>query len=237
MTAVAAAGPFFALGTAATGPGWLGFDRLVDAGGARDRVVAARASLAERAGLPVERIEQRAAASIAFLGVAARLVAPALGGAALLGSVPDPDPAGVRWQPLLGGPLPLAWLDLRWTAVASTEDAAEALRVGVLDRLVGPLAAVHSDVFRLSSQVLWGNVASGLAGAAQMLVAAGLPLRLDPVAVTAAALEAGPLAGAGAYTDGRFRRNNCCLFYRIPGGGTCADCVLDAPPQPSPSPA
>jgi ferric iron reductase protein FhuF len=154
----------------------------------------------------------------------------------LLASVPDPEPFAVYWQPLLGGPLPLAWTDVGWTGVPDAAAAAEALRAGVLARLVTPLAAVYRDTFHLSGQVVWGNVASGLAGAAQMLSRSGLPLRLDPVAVTAAALEAGPLVGAGAYTRGSFRRHNCCLFYRIPGGGTCGDCILDAPPR-SPSPA
>lgn len=192
----------------------------------RDRVAAARSSLAERAGLPLEQIEERAAASISFLGLAARLVAPALGGAALLGSVPDPHPAAVRWQPLVGGPLPMAWLEIAWREAADVAQASEALQLGVLARLVTPVANMYGDVFRISPQVLWGNVASGLAGAAQMLVRSGLALRLDPAAVTAAALEAAPLGATGAYTAGRFRRNNCCLFYRIPGGGTCADCVL-----------
>jgi ferric iron reductase protein FhuF len=43
----------------------------------------------------------------------------------------------------------------------------------------------------------------------------------------------GSLRGHGRYVrpwPGRpeqfFVRHSCCLFYRLPGGGTCADCVL-----------
>jgi hypothetical protein len=44
-----------------------------------------------------------------------------------------------------------------------------------------------------------------------------------------------PLAGTGVLIrpdPARARRflvrRNCCLYYRIPGGGTCGDCVLTA---------
>lgn len=32
-----------------------------------------------------------------------------------------------------------------------------------------------------------------------------------------------PVAPDHAWT---FRRRSCCLYYRVPGGSTCADCVL-----------
>ena len=53
-------------------------------------------------------VEFRVAASVTHLGVAARLISPALGMAVLLGRVPRMDPAEVYWQPVLGGPLPLS---------------------------------------------------------------------------------------------------------------------------------
>jgi ferric iron reductase protein FhuF len=35
------------------------------------------------------------------------------------------------------------------------------------------------------------------------------------------------LRGHGRYErPDRFVRASCCLFYRIPGGGLCGDCVL-----------
>ena len=48
-----------------------------------------------------------------------------------------------------------------------------------------------------------------------------------------------PLLGTGTFDhrpdDGgprpgwSFTRTSCCLFYRVPGGGLCGDCVLAAP--------
>jgi ferric iron reductase protein FhuF len=48
-------------------------------------------------------------------------------------------------------------------------------------------------------------------------------------AVLDALLGSGPLAGTGRRReDGSFVRRSCCLFYRLPGAGTCGDCILDA---------
>jgi len=33
-----------------------------------------------------------------------------------------------------------------------------------------------------------------------------------------------------------FRRLSCCLYYRVPGGGTCGDCVLGDRDAPRPAP-
>lgn len=34
------------------------------------------------------------------------------------------------------------------------------------------------------------------------------------------------LRGTAEFAGGRFRRRSCCLFYQVPGGGYCGDCVL-----------
>jgi FhuF 2Fe-2S C-terminal domain len=104
--------------------------------------------------------------------------------------------------------------------------------------------------------VLWGNVASALAGAAGMLAdmypdgqaahpgasgAAGLADRAGVAeragVIVAQALAQPPLAGTGRLVRPdpeharRFLvRHNCCLYYRIPGGATCGDCVLTPEP-------
>ncbi len=72
-------------------------------------------------------MEFRVAASVTHLGVAARLISPVLGMAVLLGRVPRMDPAEVRWQPVLGGPLPLS-LPASALAGAGTSPAAGAAR-------------------------------------------------------------------------------------------------------------
>ena len=71
--------------------------------------------------------------------------------------------------------------------------------------------------------MLWGNVSSALAGAAG---------QLDDHAVWATVaelLDVAPLAGTADLRGRALRRRNCCLYYRIPGGGTCGDCVLRRP--------
>ncbi|BDB43405.1 MULTISPECIES: (2Fe-2S)-binding protein [Mycobacterium] len=73
-----------------------------------------------------------------------------------------------------------------------------------------------------------GNIASALTGTARMLLAARPDLRGPITRTTAALLDIGELAGTGELVgpDLGFRRNSCCLYYRVPGGGKCGDCGL-----------
>ncbi|ETB34971.1 hypothetical protein N602_27770, partial [Mycobacterium avium subsp. hominissuis 10-5606] len=54
-------------------------------------------------------------------------------------------------------------------------------------------------------------------------------LRSAIVETTLALLDTGIMSGAGTVTGPPldFRRASCCLFYRLPGGSVCGDCVLD----------
>ncbi len=227
-------GPYFALDRSPAA-GWLPLRVLLtDRGVLTDRVWLVRAAIASRAGLGAEQIEERACASIHFLALASRMLAPALGAAALCETVPDVDPDNVSWLPVDGGPIPMSWARANGTAVNTAAEAAALIDSGILRRLVAPLAESFATTFRLSGQVLWGNAASALAGAATMLASSARSTPLDPVDVVAACVRAGALAGTGAYestTVGSpvFRRANCCLFYRIPGAGLCGDCVLTPP--------
>jgi ferric iron reductase protein FhuF len=66
------------------------------------------------------------------------------------------------------------------------------------------------------------------------MVAAGRPAAAARAAdVAARLLDTGSLAGTGDRSapsepdrHWSFRRRSCCLFYRVPGGGTCGDCIL-----------
>ena len=82
--------------------------------------------------------------------------------------------------------------------------------------------------------MLWGNAASAVAGGKRVLAerapAAG---RAGGARWPRRLLDAGPLAGTGGLLppqppdrDWSFRRRSCCLYYRVPGGGLCGDCVL-----------
>jgi len=240
LAAAARAGPYFVVEPRPGGPAWRPLSVLVsDPAVLAERVGHARAVLARNAGTAPEEIQERVAASVVFLGLASRLVSPALGAAVLGGVVPDLTVDGLWWRPVEGGPLPLAARAVRGAAAGDLSAgpqlraAAAALSQGCVQGLAGPVLAAFRTLFRVSPQVLWGNVASALAGAAGML-AGGFPARAQAAGqLTALILAQGPLRGSGELVQpeaGRARRflvrRSCCLLYRVPGGGTCGDCVL-----------
>ncbi len=71
-------GPFFVLDRWTPDAGWRPMRELVDPDVIGERVAAARELLAERSRVGLDEIEERATASIVFLGLAARLVSPAV---------------------------------------------------------------------------------------------------------------------------------------------------------------
>jgi hypothetical protein len=154
-------------------------------------------------------VPARVVASVTFLGLASRLLSPPLAAYVLGGVFPA---AALWWKPVPGGPWPIAYRD-----AAPAEPGVAA---------VTPVLETFRARFALSPKVLWGNVASALAGAAGLLPPAAF-------AVVDRLLGEPPLAGMGRLVrpdpdrSRRFLvRANCCLYYRLPGGGTCADCVL-----------
>ena len=220
---LSALGPYFALTVGVDGPGWRPLAELPAA--LPERVAHVRAELERRAASPVE---QRVAASIHQLGFVSRLVAPALGAVALAGVVPAL--VDVHWQPVDGGPVPIAVREL-------VPQPGADFRAAVLEPLVTPVVDAFAAL-GVSRIVLWGNVASALAGAAAMLRRSGTALAVDPVGFVADLLAGpGSLHAAGRFADEPFAdepiadepfftRASCCLFYRIPNAGKCGDCVL-----------
>ncbi len=221
LARASAFGAYFESGDA-TGPQWRPLRELVD-GGLAARVAFARDFLSQRTGADVE---PRACASINSLGVMSRLVAPALATACRDGVVPVLDIDAVAWLPQDGGPLPVAFGPSSGRRVRTAAEAAAALVEHVVEPVVRPVLEAYRRDFVLSPLTLWGNLASALNGAAGMITGA----TIDPFAVVAELLARAPLDGAGRYEPfaGRrfFVRNNCCLFYRVPAGGRCNDCVL-----------
>jgi ferric iron reductase protein FhuF len=240
LDTLAAAGPFFALdldpppaAASPDGPSWHRFTELTEQPAVlAARVSAVRAAIAERGGLQLDEIDPRAAASLAHLGLTSRLTSPVLGGVLLAEVLLEPSADDLWWRNVLG-PVPLAQpgLTARRIDPADAETVAVALTTGPAAALIEAFAA-----FGVSRQVLWGNLASAAAGALSMLrqIAPG-----GPAAVQAfgAALFACPeLTEAGRYEPAGFRRNSCCLYYRVPHGGLCGDCVLRRPPAPASAP-
>ena len=228
---LAALGPYFAVEVHRPGsplPPWQSLGELTDSPGAlAGRIGEVRERLAAAAGCPAAAVEFRVAASIAQLGLCARLLSPALGAAATGRTLPV-DVGQARWVPALGGPFRLS---LPEAAVAEAAVATEAGTAATAVLLAGPITQiVHAvEAMAVSPRVLWGNVASAVNGAAAM-IAAARPDLAGPAAETAAAMLANP-ALTGTF-QGRplrgFRRRNCCLIYRLSPGrpAYCGDCIL-----------
>jgi hypothetical protein len=233
---LAALGPYFAVDVHDPGspvrPPWQPLGELTGSPGAlADRIGEVRERLAVAAGRPAATVEFRVAASIGQLGLCARLLSPALGAAAAGWALPV-KVAQARWIPALGGPFRLSLAEEAVAAEpADTAIAAEPGTAATAAVLAGPVAQIVRAVeaMAVSPQVLWGNVASAVNGAATM-IAAARPDLADQAADAAAALLRHPDL-AGTY-QGRplrgFRRRNCCLIYRLSPErpAYCGDCVL-----------
>jgi hypothetical protein len=162
--------------------------------------------------------ELRVAASIDHLGTSARIVSPLLRHVHTRGRVPQVSPHGVWWQPARPGPIRLA-ADLE-----AAPDAPQAVLDGIVRSLLAPLVAAYEVEYAVSPHVLWGNVASALNGARAAIASPGVDRLVRDL------LRAGELSGTAAQLPPAFRRNSCCLLYRLPGRGLCGDCVLAATP-------
>jgi len=224
---LASLGPYFTVEVHRPGspprPPWQPLDALIGSPDAlAGRIGEVRERLAVAAGCPAAAVEFRVAASIAQLGLCARLLSPALGASAAGRALPV-DVGQARWVPALGGPFRLS--------LAEDAVAGEAGAAGTVALLAGPITQIVRAVeaMAVSPRVLWGNVASAVNGAATM-IAAARPDLAGPAAEIAAATLANP-ALTGTY-QGRplrgFRRRNCCLIYRLSPErpAYCGDCVL-----------
>jgi hypothetical protein len=231
MVDVAALGGFFGLATGpaeGADPSWRPFGSFT--GAVLDQRVD---QVADQLGAP-----RRIAASLLSLSVSARVTALVLGAGTLYGVVPRLHDR-LQWRPWSGGPMPL-WIE-RPEAVEDhavdpggpTDLASTAARE--LDATLRPLLEAIGAQASVSAQVVWGNVASSLGGGAlRMLLTQRPDSSSGALALAVGILGQPPLQGLGEVveepshpTGFGFARRTCCLFYRVPGGGTCADCVLN----------
>ncbi|WP_374777802.1 (2Fe-2S)-binding protein [Streptomyces sp. NBC_01310] len=212
---LAAVGPFFTVPYGKEPPG-PGFRPLTELYG--EQLGPYVAEVGRRIGSGPGRV----AASTAQLGIASRLWSLGLGCATLAGRVPDLAAERVWWRLPGAGSLQL-WLP------EPADLPAEALGATVLGNL-GLLDAGLRERFGVSPQVLRGNAASGLVGALRVLidrVPGGAAVELAGALLA----EGGALAGTGTFIHEEglgvaFVRRSCCLYYQVPGGGFCGDCVL-----------
>jgi FhuF 2Fe-2S C-terminal domain len=226
--ALAALGPFFAVGRPEDPGPWRPVPVSPEL--LRERTAAVQTALALGSVAPVEL---RTAASVAQLGLAARLVSPAFGAALLDGRLVSMDEA--LWQPVLGGRVPLALTDATLRGVPYDGLLVDALGRHLLDGPVRDLVEATAAM-SVSRQVLWGNVASAVNGAATIVATARPELATAARVLAAGLLEQPALRGTTTGAVGvDFRRLSCCLIYRI--GATdpksvCGDCVIHAQNNP-----
>ncbi|MFJ4863359.1 MULTISPECIES: (2Fe-2S)-binding protein [unclassified Streptomyces] len=224
---LAAVGPFFTVpyGTEPPGPGFRPLTALYG-----ERLAPYVAQVGRRIGSGPGRV----AASTAQFGIVSRLWSLGLGSAALGGRVPDLSADRVWWRMPDAGSLQL------WLPEPGPGLPAEELGRNVLANLA-VLDAALRERYGVSAQVLRGNAASGLVGALRVLidrVPGGAAVELAGALLA----DGGALAGTGTFIHEEglgvaFERRSCCLYYQVPGGGLCGDCVLRARRRPDRRPA
>ncbi|MFW0796047.1 (2Fe-2S)-binding protein [Gordonia sp. CPCC 205515] len=215
---LAALGPFFAVDThpvdGTKDAPWQPFSTILETATLTTRVVAVQAALYP--GAPSGTVDDRVAASVAHLGLVARVIAPWVASVVMDGQPISRRVEDLWWQDRLGGPFPLSVI---WADDRGWEESA----------IVAVTRAV-ARTFGVSDLVLGGNVASAANSAARMIALARPELS---AAAHAAADEilAEPEVESGVLRSGPgFRRRSCCLIYRVSGDRTavCGDCVLSS---------
>lgn len=202
-------GEFFAVQPASDPGPWRPAADLLDPGVLGRRVEIVGTALAGMVGADVE---PRVATSTASLGLFARLLSPALGAALL--DLPGPAVDALRWRPETPGTVPLS--SPCWARDVLDE---------TLDQLLLPMLDVLHAEHGVSRHVLLGNLASAVNGSLRMAVASRPDLADAAGALRARLLDHRALVDA-ALPGEPFVRRSCCLYYRLPGGGYCGDCVL-----------
>jgi siderophore-iron reductase FhuF len=174
--------------------------------------------------------QRRVAASMVVLGYAARLGGPAVALLARDAILLDLSPERVTFAFTTDQGFQVA---LRPQAAGWHGPHPELLQRWHTDLVDHHLTAVIDavrQVVPVAAGLLWGNVASGLTGALAALARdRAVPARRCHT-IGLALLDHGPLRTAGDWALDQdrvqFTRRSCCLYYRLPGGGMCADCAL-----------
>ncbi|MEO6700782.1 MAG: hypothetical protein ABI140_03025 [Jatrophihabitantaceae bacterium] len=189
-----------------------------------ERIDATRAALASSSG---RAVEWRVAGSIFEVGLLARVISPLLAIALLRNEIVHPQLAELHWQPA-GGGLRLSRPDgCARTAVTDSGELAREFGRLVLAGPVAELVAAIGSACQLSDRIGWGNVASAINGATIVLRTVRPALAGPANQLAAAILAVPPLQLAGSEVGPAFRRDSCCLLYRVTGRqAVCADCVL-----------
>jgi iron complex transport system ATP-binding protein len=207
-------GPYFAVGTGPVDDGWRPVAQLYTDTGPLGGIIG-------RVGARMDTAEPRVAASTWFLGFAARLWSVGLGGLVGHRLLPDLAPKHL----LFGDTDGQIRLHIEHPAAWQGDHLKPRLADMVLEAHLAPLSAELRRLVPISEKVLRGNAASALLGAARVFDRGATPGAGWQLARSLCADKR--LAGAIRFNDGvGYRRTSCCLYYRVPGGGLCGDCVL-----------
>ncbi|MGV0741296.1 (2Fe-2S)-binding protein [Mycolicibacterium sp. XJ870] len=226
LSSIAELGEFFVLPTADDGP-WLPINTLLtDTAIVHEYALHARSAMASALRLDEADVPLKAAASSVHLSIASRLLSPVIGAAITLSKIPVLDADSLVWQRDSSHRPLLAVTRLQWIAATGSAQTAATIAGTVVGEVLGPLNETMRRAVALSPQVLWGNVASAANGAVTVLAQSRPADEHRGRALIAALMVTDVLRDAAEIADGRFRRRNCCLFYQVPGGGYCGDCVL-----------
>ena len=199
-----------------TGP-WQPLDALLGSAAALgDRSEDVRAALADPGGRDPESVEFRVAASVAQLGLAARLLAPVFGTALITRAAPPADVCQLRWVPAVTSLFRLSLPEAAFTAPPSPDagtlarDLTRSLLHGLLGALVEAFAAMA-----VSRRVLWGNVASAINGSAA--VVRGLHTQQAESASAASTNSLCPATAAGIGKISRCFTPRAVVTWPVPG--------------------
>jgi len=178
--------------------------------------------------------EPRVAASLFFQGYAARLLSPSLACLATNGCVPDLPAARLAWRHPGDQVIELgSSAGAGWTGDA--RPVIEHLVATSFGEHLTPLAGALRLRVRVAPGMLRGNAASALVGALRLLsgpigprwrVLAAHALAQPDLRGTMRACDPAGDPARDPACDPVFVRRSCCLYYRVEGGGLCADCPL-----------
>jgi ferric iron reductase protein FhuF len=197
------------------------------------RIAATRGALARLIDRNPDELPRRPIASLVFLGISARLVAPAVAAVALDRLAPELRLEDVTAAELADGRLVLGltrFHALNQVPTPPISDLVALIGEHLIEVQIGRLVDAFSSRDALHPRLLWGNVASTVASAAK-LINQRHPGRSDvTVKIARLLLDRPPLARCGHLTQDSsgidYRRFSCCLYYQFPGAGTCGDCPL-----------
>lgn len=225
LTRTAELGEYFTLTDETTGD-WQEIPLLFDLATVAEYVDRTRYAISGSSGCTPQRIPLRVAASSFQLGIAARLMSPALGAATTLGMVPLLNRDSVRWQMTPNHSPRFTVTHLKWIAGTTPASSAAAISASLISDIMRPLCDTLQTVTGLSAKVMWGNVVSAANGAVTVLAMSRPQHEGRGRNLVEALMGTENLAGTGSFVDGAFVRRSCCLFYQAPGSGLCGDCIL-----------